>query len=330
MLRIFLGKLIAINFKKLVNKLHGMGVFEVLDYRKSNLKGVNIIRGNNCSINYSAVLDTKVKGKITLQGNNYIGINAELGTNRHIKIGYRTSIQDRCILLEDIEIGNYCLFAPNVYLSSGLGHYYNYNDNPNFYIRDQDFIAHTEDPDKHSRKIVIEDDCWIGINSVVMPGVKISRGSIIGSNSVVTKDVEPFSIMVGIPAKLLKKRLEFTTKLYLRFDIDNDLPNFYKGFYLDMKNIQGDRKSGGISTSNCFTFYLDERAEKIRLRIKNISNKPLRIAYNKQSIALLSSEFEEITFKAIHTVKFHEFLIEGESDTYGEKYTLISEVKMVK
>ena len=51
-----------------------------------------------------------------------------------------------------------------------------------------------------------EDDVWLGRNAIVMPGIKIGRGSIIGAGSVVTKDVEPFSVMGGVPATLIKKR----------------------------------------------------------------------------------------------------------------------------
>ncbi len=53
---------------------------------------------------------------------------------------------------------------------------------------------------------VIEDDVWIGRNVVIMPNIKIGKGSIIGSGAVVTKNVEPYSIVGGVPAKLIKKR----------------------------------------------------------------------------------------------------------------------------
>ena len=55
-------------------------------------------------------------------------------------------------------------------------------------------------------KVIIEDNVWLGRNVIVMPGIKIGKGSVIGAGSVVTKDVEPMSVMGGVPAKLLKKR----------------------------------------------------------------------------------------------------------------------------
>lgn len=57
-----------------------------------------------------------------------------------------------------------------------------------------------------SSKVVIGDDVWIGIRSIVLPGVKIGRSSIIGAGAVVTHDVPPFTIVGGVPAKLIKKR----------------------------------------------------------------------------------------------------------------------------
>ena len=59
---------------------------------------------------------------------------------------------------------------------------------------------------QETKKVIIEDDVWIGARSVILPGIKIGTGSIIAVRSVVTKDVEPLSIVAGVPAKLVKKR----------------------------------------------------------------------------------------------------------------------------
>lgn len=53
--------------------------------------------------------------------------------------------------------------------------------------------------------IKIEDGCWIGAGSIILPGVKIGKGAIVGAGSVVNKDVEPFSLYAGNPAKFKKK-----------------------------------------------------------------------------------------------------------------------------
>ena len=70
-------------------------------------------------------------------------------------------------------------------------------------------INHDVNPDNRSatygRPIVIEDRVWIGINSTVLPGVRIGYGAIIGAQSVVTRDVPPMTIAAGNPARIIRK-----------------------------------------------------------------------------------------------------------------------------
>lgn len=54
--------------------------------------------------------------------------------------------------------------------------------------------------------IIIEDDVWIGANAIILSGVTIGEGAIIGAGSVVTKNVEPYTIFAGNPAKKIKMR----------------------------------------------------------------------------------------------------------------------------
>jgi acetyltransferase-like isoleucine patch superfamily enzyme len=55
-----------------------------------------------------------------------------------------------------------------------------------------------------SKPVTLEDDVWIGAKACVLPGVTIGRGSVVGAGSVVTKDVPPFCVVMGMPAKLVK------------------------------------------------------------------------------------------------------------------------------
>ena len=70
-------------------------------------------------------------------------------------------------------------------------------------------INHDPNPDNRSATyglpIVIEDKVWIGINSTILPGVKIGYGSIVGAQSVVTKDVPPMTVVAGNPARIIKR-----------------------------------------------------------------------------------------------------------------------------
>lgn len=55
-------------------------------------------------------------------------------------------------------------------------------------------------------RVVIEDDCDLGVGAIVLPGVRIGRGSQIGAGAVVTQDVPPYSVAVGVPARVARER----------------------------------------------------------------------------------------------------------------------------
>lgn len=110
-----------------------------------------------------------------------------------ITIGSRTHFAPFCVLYGPLEIGNNCAFAAHCTFAS-VGHGYEHTDVP---MVDQPSTA---------KKTIIEDDVWFGANAVVIGGVRIGKGSIIGAGAVVTRDVEPYSVMGGVPAKLIRKR----------------------------------------------------------------------------------------------------------------------------
>ncbi len=286
----------------------------------------NVVIGENCSIDPSSLIFAAKNAKIIFSGNNYIGRNVEIGTEGLIEFGTNTSIQDRSIILGDVEIGNFCTFAPNIYISSGR-HYYDFI--PNYYIKDQDELNSNDKvrSKEHSKKVIIGDDCWLGINSVIMSGVTIGRGSVIGANAVVTKNVEPFSVMTGAPAKLLKKRLDFIPKSFLRFDNDNDLPNFYSGLFVDLKNLKESRFENGIFSSSKFSFYMINNGNKLILKIKKIPSANLILLYNNQEIELKNNGYETLSFNA-DQVYYHHFSIKNEIDKKS-KFLLIESIEIL-
>jgi acetyltransferase-like isoleucine patch superfamily enzyme len=94
---------------------------------------------------------------------------------------------------ECVEIGENVLIAGRVYISDH-NHEFRSIDKP---ILEQDIEL--------GGKVVIEDNAWLGEGCVVLPGVTIGKGSVIGSNAVVTKNVPPFSVAVGIPARVIRQ-----------------------------------------------------------------------------------------------------------------------------
>ena len=96
------------------------------------------------------------------------------------------------VLTGPVTVGNNVIMAQHVGIS-GLNHGYMDIHTP---IRDQKCTALT---------VTIEDDCWIGTNAVITAGVTIGRHAVVAGGSVVTKDVPPFSIVGGNPARVLKQ-----------------------------------------------------------------------------------------------------------------------------
>lgn len=95
----------------------------------------------------------------------------------------------------EIEIGNNVLIATQCVIISA-NHNFNRVDIP---IREQG---------ETRSKIIIEDDCWLGAGVRILSGVKIGRGSVIGAGSVVNSNIPPYSICVGIPARIIRNRNE--------------------------------------------------------------------------------------------------------------------------
>jgi hypothetical protein len=93
---------------------------------------------------------------------------------------------------------------------------------------------------------VIEDDCWIAQNVVVMPGAYVGRGAVLGANCVVTRDVGPYEVHGGVPNHKIGTRLEFRPPAELSATNDDHLPYFYRGFALSRAALAQTRPLGAI------------------------------------------------------------------------------------
>jgi len=94
-----------------------------------------------------------------------------------------------------LRIGDHCMIAGGVCIS-GVQHGL---DDPSRPMREQPVLA---------LPVVLEDDVWIGMNAVIQPGVTIGAHSVIGSGSVVTRSIPPWSIAHGVPCRLKRRRNE--------------------------------------------------------------------------------------------------------------------------
>jgi acetyltransferase-like isoleucine patch superfamily enzyme len=199
----------------------------------------------------------------------YVGRYVELGPGGAISIGDHTSIQDRSILVGDVRLGRYCVLSLNVLMTSGR-HYF--DRWPYLLIRDQDDrVSHSADLSReHSQPIVVEEDCWLGMNSVVMPGIKIGRGCVIGSNSVVTHDVPPYSVAVGSPARVVRRRLEFDPPDRINWEVPEHIPYFYRGFELAADERLRNAPLEGHLAIGSFSLWLSGKSTSaIRMRVRS-------------------------------------------------------------
>ncbi len=147
----------------------------------------------------------------------FVGIKFR-ARNRHNKVFVASNFPIKCVnvgretygplhvtwmapLTARLIIGDYCSIGPGVKFLVGGGHNYKRISTYPF----QSVVYH--EPTKINSKsldIIIEDDVWIGFDSLIMSGVRVGKGSVIGARSIVTKDIPPYSIFIG--NKVVKSR----------------------------------------------------------------------------------------------------------------------------
>ncbi len=169
--------------------------------------------------------------KIVIGNNAGTGRNCELHVwnNNSIIIKDHSTLNDGCKLLGDVTIERYCVLSANIFASSGNHYAF---EKPTWLIRDQDalVLSTKEGLQKHSQPIHVEEDCWIGVGVFIKQGVYIGRGAVVGANAVVLKNVAPYSVIGGSPAKEIRKRFDFEPPHSITATNELHLPYFYRGF----------------------------------------------------------------------------------------------------
>jgi len=150
---------------------------------------------------------TKIKWRKYKIGENFHAGRAVFLWAKHtITIGDNFYIGKYSIIEGDAEIGNNVILANRVSLIGRYDHHYQQIGTPirlASQIRDENYNWKGL-----NQKIIIEDDVWLGLGAIILSGVKIGTGSIVAAGSVVTKDVEPYSIYGGNPAKRIANRFD--------------------------------------------------------------------------------------------------------------------------
>ncbi|RGS74952.1 CatB-related O-acetyltransferase [Coprococcus sp. AF21-14LB] len=211
-------------------------------FKKKNVtlcRGCNIDRGSFFEGNNVIGSGTHFKG--TLGYGSYIGNNSEING----------------------KIGKYCSIANNVHVIMGMHPteiyvsthpcFFSNKCQAGFTYTSSNTYIEQKYADNEKNPVVIGNDVWIGFGVSIMSGISIGDGAIIGAGTLVTHDVEPYTIVVGIPGKVLKKRftdkeIEFLlnfkwwdkTEDWLKSNVQdfNDISKFI------MKNNIGDKKYG--------------------------------------------------------------------------------------
>ena len=119
--------------------------------------------------------------------------------NKDMQFGHRVQFGNRCVIQSDLKIGDNVLIAENVSFIGRNDHKYN--------IVGRTIWNSGRGVDK---KTIIGNDIWIGHGAIVLAGVKIGDGALIAAGSVVIKDVLPYTIVAGNPAKFIKNRFDIS------------------------------------------------------------------------------------------------------------------------
>jgi acetyltransferase-like isoleucine patch superfamily enzyme len=136
----------------------------------------------------------------------YLGTMFDIGTQGRVSLGNYALVHGARIVCDDeIKIGDYALISWNVVLMDT----YRMPLNPSERRRELERLPKRElrriDSNEPARPIHIGANVWIGFDACILPGVKIGEGSIVGARSVVTTDVEPYTIVAGNPARVIRR-----------------------------------------------------------------------------------------------------------------------------
>ena len=128
----------------------------------------------------------------------------------NVMIRERSYIGYDCVVL-NCDIGKYCSIADQTIIGVGDEHPINWVSSSSAFFKRSDGISkglQIKDYVHESKRTIIGNDVWIGRRAVIKAGVTVGDGAVIGTSCVVTKNVPPYAIVVGIPGKIIRYRFE--------------------------------------------------------------------------------------------------------------------------
>jgi acetyltransferase-like isoleucine patch superfamily enzyme len=210
--RIPLGLVVSLLLRRCVYAIRGLVKTSLLQFRPKILfLGSRVVLKNArmCYFGKNVTLETGVMIDGLSQRGVVIGDNVSVGSHSIIRGGSMNNIGEGLIIGSDCSCDAWCFFGAGGMITIGdlviMGQHTSFHAETHLH-------ASTEVPIRtqgiQPQPITIEDDCWIGSNVTFLGGAHVSRGSIVAAGAVVRGAFPPFVVIGGVPAKIIKSRLQ--------------------------------------------------------------------------------------------------------------------------
>ena len=146
-----------------------------------------------------------VRRGVRLGARVHVGPGSVLWASRSLVVEEDVYIGKYCTIQVNGRIGRYTMIANNVGVVGRLDHDYRVVGTP---IRFAPWIGDESASEDQMASVDIGEDVWVGYGAIILSGIRIGRGAVIAAGSVVTKDVESYSIVAGVPAKSVAIRFD--------------------------------------------------------------------------------------------------------------------------